>query len=161
MLGLSKKGSMGIVKAHRYEVRAHWLGGRRLALESHGKPALGVATPPDFKDGVKDVWSPEELLVGSLATCFELTLVAIADRWRVPLHAVEVTGTGHLEPIDGRFRFLLIELDVCVTVDPEHLDEATEIALLAKDRCIVGGALATPVETKVKVLAHGAAVTAA
>ena len=152
---------MGMVKAHRYEVRTHWLGGRRLELEAYGKPAIGVATPPDFKDGVKDVWSPEELLVGSLATCLQLTLVAIADRWQVPLQAVDVTGTGHIEPTEGRYRFLLIQLDVRVATDPAHRDEAREIALLAKDRCIVGAALTTPVEVNVEVFAPGAAVTAA
>jgi organic hydroperoxide reductase OsmC/OhrA len=152
---------MGMVKAHRYEVRSQWLGGRRLALESFGKPALRVATPPDFKGGVKDVWSPEELLVGSLVTCFELTLVAIADRWHVPLHAVQVAGTGHIEPVDGRYRFLLIELDAHLTVDPEHANEAHELALLAKDRCIVGAALTTPIELKVAVGVPETAVPAA
>lgn len=149
---------MGMVKAHRYEVRTHWLGGRRLALDSYGKPELRVATPPDFKDGVKDVWSPEELLLGSLATCFELTLIAIADRLRVPLQAVEVAGTGHIEPKGGKYRLLLIELDVRITVDPEHEEEARELALLAKDRCIVGAALATPLEVDVEVHAAEAAV---
>ena len=142
---------MGMVKAHRYEVRTHWLGGRCLALESHGKPALRVATPPDFKDGVKDVWSPEELLVGSLGTCFELTLVAIAERWHVQLNAVEVEAVGHVESVDGQYRFLLIELEALIAVDPEHEHEARELALLAKDRCIIGTALSTPVELKVEI----------
>ena len=142
---------MGMVKAHRYEVRTQWLGGRELTLESRGKPTLRVATPPDFKDGVKGVWSPEELLIGSLATCFELTLVAIADCWHVPLAALEVGATGHIEPMDGTYRFLLIELDARLTVDPQHEQEAHELAVLAKDRCIVGTALATPVGLNVEI----------
>lgn len=151
---------MGMVKAHRYEVRTHWLGERRVALESYGKPLLSVATPPDFKGGVKDLWSPEELLVGSLATCLELTIVAIADRWHVPLRAVEVAGTGHVEPKHERYQFVSIELDACVEVDEGHEAEARELALLAKDRCIVGTSLAMPVELNVEVRAVGAAATA-
>lgn len=142
---------MGIVKAHRYDIRTHWLGGRRLVLEASGKPALRVATPPDFKDGVKGVWSPEELLVGSLATCLELTLVAIAERLDVPLHAVQVEASGHIESKEARYHFVLIELDVQVETDAEHEHEAREIVHLAKERCIVGGALATPVHLNVEV----------
>ena len=149
---------MGMVKAHRYGVRTEWLGGRCLTLESHGKPPLRIATPPDFKDGVKDVWSPEELLVGSLATCFELSLVAIADHWHVPLDAAEVEAIGHVESVDGQYRFLLIELDARIAVDPEHEQEARELALLAKDRCIIGTALRTPVELKVEIRGPRAAV---
>ena len=146
---------MGIVKAHRYEARTSWLGGRRLTLEAPGKPVLSVATPPDFKDGVPGVWSPEELLVGSVATCFELTLVAIADYRGVPLNAISVGATGYLERKDGRYHFVVIELDAELETDAGHEHEATEIALLAKERCIVGAALATPVELSVEVRVPG------
>jgi organic hydroperoxide reductase OsmC/OhrA len=52
---------MGMTKDHRYEVRTRWTGGREVAVESSKKPDLQVATPPDFKGGVRGVWSPEEL----------------------------------------------------------------------------------------------------
>ena len=148
---------MGMVKAHRYEVRTTWMGGRRLVLDAPGKPLLSVATPPDFKDGVPGVWSPEELLVGSLATCFELTLVAIADYRGVPLNAIEVDATGYLEQKDRRYHFVVIELDAKVETDSEHEHEVKELALQAKERCIVGAALATPVQLSVEVRVSGAA----
>ena len=142
---------MGIAKDHRYDVRARWTGGPELALESREKPALEVATPPDFKGGVRGVWSPEELLVGSLATCFELTLVAVAERLAVPLRHVEVAATGHLERRDGRYRFVAIELDTRVATEPGHEREVEDLAALAKGRCIVEDALRTPVRLRVEV----------
>ena len=142
---------MGTVKTHRFEVRTRWLGGRQLALEAPGKPALTVATPPDFKDGVPGVWSPEELLVGSLATCFELTLVAIAEYRGVPISSLEVDAKGYLERKDDRYEFLVIEVDAELATDSEHEHEAREIALIAKERCIVGAALSTPVVLSVEV----------
>jgi organic hydroperoxide reductase OsmC/OhrA len=142
---------MGIVKAHRYEVRSNWLGGRRLALDAPEKPSLEVATPPDFKDGVHGVWSPEELLVGSLATCLELTLVAMAEHRGVPLTAIDVDAAGQLERKAGRFRFVVLELDVRVETEVGHEDEAAELVRLAKENCIIGEALSPPVLLTVDV----------
>lgn len=150
---------MGIVKAHRYEVFTHWLGGRKLALESAGKPALRVATPPDFKGGVEGVWSPEELLVGSVATCYELTLIAIAEHRRVPLRAVVVDATGHIELKDGRYRFVAIELDAQIEAGADYVDDVREIAALAEERCIVGVALETPLHVAVTVRVPDAETT--
>lgn len=151
MIGMQRRSVMGIAKDHRYEVRARWTGGREVAVESSGKPALQIATPPDFKGGVHGVWSPEELLVGSLATCFELTLVAIAERLAVPLHGVEVDATGHLERRDGRYRFVAIELDTRIVTEPGHEREMEDLAVLARGRCIVEHALRAPVQLRVAV----------
>jgi len=142
---------MGIVKAHRYEVRSRWLGGRRLALDAPDKPSLEVATPPDFKGGVHGVWSPEELLVASLATCLELTAVAMAEHWGVPLRALDVAGSGELERKDGRFRFVVVELDARVETDAGHEEEVEELVRLAEARCIIGEAVSTPVVLNVQV----------
>lgn len=140
---------MGIVKALRFPVQARWFGGRLLRLGAPEKPALRIATPPEFKDGIPGIWSPEELLVGSLAACYELTLVAIAERLRVPLHTLEVSAIGHLEraPTDG-YGFTVLELDVDLATDPGRELDAEEVALLAKKHCIVGRALEVPIHLR-------------
>jgi hypothetical protein len=51
---------MGIVKVHRYGVRANRTDAQSLTLEAPGKPALRIATPPEFRNGVRGAWSPEE-----------------------------------------------------------------------------------------------------
>ncbi len=142
---------MGIAKDHRYEALARWTGGRQVLVESTGKPMLRVATPPDFKGGVRGVWSPEELLVGSLATCFELTLVASAERVNVPLHALEVGATGHLERREGRYHFVAIELDARIVTDPRWEQDVRDLAILVKERCTVEDALRTPVSLDLRV----------
>jgi organic hydroperoxide reductase OsmC/OhrA len=161
MLGVLKEEYMGIAKDHRYEVRVRSTGGPEVALESSGKPSLQVATPPDFRGGVRGLWSPEELLVGSLATCFELTLAAIAERLAVPLHDVEVDATGHLERRDGRYRFVAIELDARIVTEPGHEREMEDIAVLTRGRCIVEEALRAPVQLRVEVDVERAVVPAA
>jgi organic hydroperoxide reductase OsmC/OhrA len=142
---------MGIVKTLRYPVQAHWLGGRLLRLGAAEKPLLRVATPPEFKDGIQGVWSPEELLVGAVASCYELTLVAIAGRRGVPLHTLEVDATGHLEHAPkGGYGFTVIELDVELATDPGFEEEAADVARLAKEHCIIGRALQVPVHLRLE-----------
>jgi organic hydroperoxide reductase OsmC/OhrA len=154
---------MGIFKVHRYGVRSSWLGNRELRLEAPGKPPLLVTTPPEFADGDPHVWSPEELVVGSIASCYELTLVAVAQRRRLPLRAVRVDATGHLERKNGRYVFVVIELDVELEVDSGREHEVDEIARLAKEHCIVAGAIRPPIDLHVetKVVKAGAAEVAA
>jgi organic hydroperoxide reductase OsmC/OhrA len=152
---------MSVVKMHRYGVRTYPAGDRRLALEAPGKPRLEVATPPDFKDGISGVWGAEELLIGALASCFELTALAIAERRGVRLHAIQTDATGHIQSKDGCFRFVVFELDVTLETDAGCEHQAESVALLAKDRCIVAGALDVPIHLTVAAHATGREVAAA
>ena len=148
---------MGIVKVHRYGVRANRVDAQSLTLEAPGKPVLRIATPPEFRNGIRGLWSPEELLVGSLAACLELTVVAIAEYKGVPLHTVRIDATGHVERKDSRYRFVLIELDVELETDAGREREAEHVAEAAKERCIVGSALDVPVRLSVETRAAAVA----
>ena len=142
---------MGFVKVHRYGVRTRPLADGRLALEAPGKSALEVATPPEYRDGIRGTWGSEELLIGSLATCFELTALAIAKHEDVPIHAFRTDATGHIQSKNGVLRFLVIELDVLVETDAGHERDAELAATLAKERCIVANVLDVPIRMNVEV----------
>jgi organic hydroperoxide reductase OsmC/OhrA len=145
---------MDILKSHRFPVQAHWWGGRLLRLGAPGRPAFRVTTPPGFKDGIPGIWSPEELLVGALAACYQLTLLSVAKRRGVPVHTLEVAATGHVErATSGGYGFTVIELAVELTTDAERELEAEDVASLAKRSCIVGRALEVPVHMRVQVRA--------
>lgn len=151
---------MSIVKVHRYGVRAHPAGAQILDLEAPGKPVLQVAMPPEFRNGVRGVWSPEELLVASLAACFELTVAAIAEYKDIPLHAIQVDATGHVERKDSRYRFMLFELDVELETDAGHERAMEHVAEAANERCLVGSAIDVPVRLTVDVSAGSPAAAA-
>jgi organic hydroperoxide reductase OsmC/OhrA len=151
--------SMSIVKVHRYGVRTHRAGSQRVDLEAPGKPVLHVATPPEFRNGIPGVWSPEELLVASFAACYELTAVAIAEYKGLPLHTIRVDATGHVERKDGAYRFMLLELDVELETDAGREHELEHVAEVAKERCLVGSALDVPIRLGVEI--HAVAVAAA
>ena len=143
---------MSVVKALRFPVTAKWLTGRRLRMSAPGKPELEVATPPEFRGGVPGVWSPEELLVGAVAGCFVLTYAAVAAARRIPIGAVEVEGTGHVERHQhGPFEFTVIEIDARIQTEPGFTEAAEAAAELAKEQCLVSRALDTPVHIRLAV----------
>lgn len=145
---------MSIVKAYRFPVSIEWRGGHLTSAKAHGKPALEIATPPEFKDGIEGMWSPEELLVAAAGSCYAVTLVAIAARWDLPLRDVRVRGTGHVEPRrDHRFGFVAIDLDVSVKTDADAVPAVEHAARQAEELCLVSLALDTPVHVTVTVTA--------
>jgi organic hydroperoxide reductase OsmC/OhrA len=152
---------MSFVKVHRYGVRTHPIGNGRLTLAAPCKPDLEVAMPPEYKDGVRGVWGSEELLIGSLATCFELTALGIAKHEDVPIHAFRTDATGHIQSKDGLLRFLVIELEVAIETDSGHEHDAELVATLAKDRCLVAGVLDVPIRLTVDVHASDREAAAA
>jgi organic hydroperoxide reductase OsmC/OhrA len=146
-----KEEIMSVFKSHRYGVRTEWHDGGRVTLSAPGKPHLDVALPSDFKNGVPGVWSPEELLIASLATCFELTMIAVAEYKDVPLHDVRVDATGHIERKSHLYKLILLELDVHAETDPGRRADIKRIAQMAQEGCLVGNALDVPVRVDLAI----------
>jgi len=143
---------MSITKDFRYRVSVDWEGDRITNVSSPEKPDLTVATPPEFKNGVPGVWSPEDLLVAAVASCYAVTLVAVAEQRCLPLHQLHVSGTGHLtKRDDGRFGFVAIELTAMIGTEPESVEAMTRIAHFAERGCLISLALDAPVHLDVVV----------
>jgi len=146
---------MTIVKSHRFPVSIQWQEGRLTQASAAGKPPLEVATPPEFKGGLPDVWSPEDLLVTATAACYAVTLLAVAEAKRLTLLDLRVDGTGHVERRnDGRYGFVAIELVANVEVDPADVEAAEKASRYAEDACLITLALDTPVHLELHVQAR-------
>jgi organic hydroperoxide reductase OsmC/OhrA len=142
-------------KAYDFPLSLHWIGGRRTVASATGKHQLEVATPPVFTHGIEGVWSPEDLFVGSVASCFALTLVAVAERRGVPLWGLDIAASGNVaQRDDGRFGFTEVTLDVDVVTDDGFEREAEKAAHDAESGCIVASSLDVPVKLDLKVNAH-------
>ena len=146
---------MSIVRAFRFPASVHWRGGRLTRASARGKPELEVATPPEFKGGVEGVWSAEELLVASVASCFTLTMSAVAERMGIDLETVKVDGVGYVERgADGRFRFEVIKLaiEIGADADPSSLER---LVTHTESLCMVSLALNVPVQVRLGVNSPG------
>jgi organic hydroperoxide reductase OsmC/OhrA len=152
---------MSTVKSHHFPVSIGWEHGRLTLAKAPGKPDLEIATPPEFKEGIAGVWSPEDLLVAATASCYTVTLIAVAERKGLALHDLSVDGIGHLEQRpDGRFGFIVIDLIATLTADVAQQESAERVARYAKGLCIVGGALDVPVHLEVRVVTRAHAKVA-
>jgi len=143
---------MTTLKDFRFEVNASTLPRRRVRLTSDGKAPLEAATPPEFRGGTPGMWSPEDLLVAAVASCYSLTLEAIAVHRGIEFQYVDVRGIGHVtRRAEGRVGFVVIELAVDVTVAPGYEHEAERAAHSAKQACLIAHALEVPVELELQV----------
>jgi organic hydroperoxide reductase OsmC/OhrA len=143
---------MAVMKEMQFPVSVRWRGGRLVRADARDKDSLELATPPEFRSGLTGYWSPEDLLVTAAASCFALTLAAVAERSETPLLDATITATGHMSRRDdGRFGFTLIE----ITAGLETLAGAEEAlrraALAAEERCLITQALEVPVHVAVEV----------
>ena len=139
-------------KAYDFPLSVRWIAGRRTVMSVPGKVDLEVATPPEFKGGVEGVWSPEDLLVGSVASCFVVTLVAVAERRSIPLRGLEVDASGRVtQRDDGRFGFIEVVLEVSLSTDPGFEGEVAGAAEAAERSCLVAASLDFPVRFELHV----------
>jgi len=142
------------LKTHRFPVDVRWLDGKLTLASVPGKAPLPVATPPEFQGTYEGVWSPEDLFVGAVATCFTVTLVSAARRRHVPLRKLVVRSFGDVtRRADGRFGFVVVELVVELETDDGFEGEADGAVLDAEQSCLVAASLDTPVRVHATVTA--------
>jgi len=150
--------TMATLKTHRFPVHVRWLDGKLTLASVPGKESLPVATPPEFQGGAEGVWSPEDLFVGAVATCYTVTLVSITRRRSVPLRALVVESSGDVtQRPDGRYGFVSVDLEVELETDAGFEAEAKAAALDAERSCLVAASLDTPVHLTVHVRTAAAA----
>jgi organic hydroperoxide reductase OsmC/OhrA len=145
---------MAVMKEMQFPVSVRWRGGRLACADARNKDGLEVATPPEFRGGLVGYWSPEELLVTAAASCFALTLAAVAEREQASLLDATVTATGHMSRRnDGRFGFTLIEIDAQLETISGGEAGVERAARDAERRCLITHALDVPVHVAVEVRA--------
>jgi peroxiredoxin-like protein len=141
---------MPTYKSFRYKAKTTWTSARRGLLSAVEKPNIVVGSPPEFK-GEPDVWTPEELLVGSLNTCIMLTFLAIAQARGLAPASYESEAEGLLENVEGKFRITEVTVRPHITVKGEgELERAREIMERAEDECFISNS----VKSKVKIVAE-------
>jgi peroxiredoxin-like protein len=136
-------------KSFRYKAKTTWTSARRGSLSAVEKSNIVVGSPPEFK-GEPDVWTPEELLVGSLNTCIMLTFLSLAQGRGLTPAAYESEAEGLLENVDGRFRITEVTVRPHITVKQEaELERARELMERAEGECFISNSI----KAKVNIIA--------
>jgi len=130
---------------HRYSTRIAGGPAGYATLSSGGVPDLRTAPPLDF-DGPGDAWSPEQLLLAAVASCFLLTFRSVAQASRLEFVSLSVDAEGVVDRVNGVTRFTEIVLRPRVALpagaDLVRVQRALEKAERA---CLVSASLDTPI----------------
>ena len=126
---------------HTYEATASGKPTGPVAVESSRLETLITAPPPEF-GGSGDRWSPETLLVASVANCFVFTLRALARSAGFRWLGVECRVEGVLDRVEGVSQFSRFVTHVKLAI-PNGADEAAARRLLerAEHGCLIANSL--------------------
>lgn len=136
---------------HRYEVRGDAVSEGGVTLDSKGLPSLSSAPPLEF-DGPGDQWSPETLLVASVADCFILTFRAIAKASKLAWSRLECRTEGVLDRVEGKAQFTEFRVHASLTVEEgANVERAERLLEKAEQTCLVTNSLKAPVTLTVEI----------
>jgi organic hydroperoxide reductase OsmC/OhrA len=137
---------------HLYEVSLKDGPGGYATLSAGGPPELRMAPPVEF-DGPGDAWSPEQLLVASVESCFLFTLRAVAAEARLDYSSIHITGEGLLQRKDGVIRITEVVLRPVLAL-PAGSDSAAAAKVLERSAklCFLSASLSAPVRVEPRIL---------
>ena len=134
-----------------YETTVSWTSGKEGRLHAGGKPEIMMSTPPEF-GGPQNVWSPEDLLAGSVGSCVMTTSVFFLEKSGVKLLSYLSNATATMEKTKEGLAFTEISVDVSIAVEDEGDIEKAEAALRKGEAaCPVSKALKCGVSLKTRV----------
>ena len=140
---------------HHYVVAASSRSDSNVSLESPGLESLESAGPAEF-GGPGDKWSPEHLLVASVADCLMLSFRAIARASKFDWTSLSCDAVGTLERVEKVPQFTEFLLKVTLEI-PEGGKEDRALRLLdkAEHHCLITNSLksSTRMEAKIRVAA--------
>jgi organic hydroperoxide reductase OsmC/OhrA len=122
---------------HHYVAAASSSVAGNVRVSSPGLEDIESAGPAEF-GGPGDLWSPETLLVASVADCYILSFRAVARAARLDWNDLECRVVGDLDRVDHVTRFIHFDIRVILDV-PEGTDEERARRLLqkAEDTCLI------------------------
>ena len=126
---------------HLYKVKVNGSPEHNLNVFAENLPALEVAPPQAF-DGPGDQWSPEELLMASVANCLVLSFRAIAKASRLEWLSIECESQGELDTVDRKIQFTKISTKARLVISSaEYKNKAEKLLNKAEQTCIISNSL--------------------
>jgi organic hydroperoxide reductase OsmC/OhrA len=136
---------------HHYKVAANATIDGNVDLISD-KLAIIPSAPPEEFGGPGDCWSPETLLVASVADCFVLTFRAIARASKLSWLSINCHVDGVLEQVDSTTKFTLFIVSVTLEVSPDtDADKAQRLLMKSEANCLITNSLSAETQLRVTI----------
>ena len=142
---------------HKHHVVAWWTSGPAGIAKSDSAPnAIHFTAPLEF-GGLEGRWTPEDLLMTALASCFTTTFHAIAGYSKFEYTDLAVEAEGTVSKTDNGYCFSEIVIRPSLMIpNEEQRERAVGLLHKAKALCLVSRALATAqkFEARIEISKH-------
>jgi peroxiredoxin-like protein len=132
------------MESYMFEAEARWtLPERGTVQAKHVEPILEFTVPPEF-GGEPGLWTPEHLLLASVASCYVATFRGMSEKSNLEFNAITVSVEGVIEKRDGCLCFTKITLrPEAVICREEDLERAGRLLEKAERGCLIARSLSS------------------
>ncbi|MEO8173164.1 MAG: OsmC family protein [Sediminibacterium sp.] len=133
---------------HFYEVNIRWKEERVGELSSPVlEPVIECATPPEFANGVPNIWSPEHLFAASINSCYMAIFLAIAFNFKLEVESFDCKTIIQLEMVDGKYQITNAVMNPVLKLTHPGSDKEKALRVLekAKSGCLVTNSIKTEI----------------
>ncbi|MBX7224005.1 MAG: OsmC family protein [Blastocatellia bacterium] len=136
-----------------YEVEVSWTESQVGKVVTDHAPAVVVAPPPDF-GGPEGVWSPEQLFVAAINSCFMATFLNLATHGKLNFVSFTCKAAGKLDRVEsGGLQITNVALNpVLVIAADADLEQARRILEKAKHHCLITNSVKSNVKLDMEVM---------
>ena len=138
-----RKGDNTMEEAHRFRVVAWWASGRTGIAKSGSAPnAIHFTSPPAF-GGLDGRWTPEDLLLCAIASCYTTTFRALAENSEFEYTDLQVEVDAVIRRAETGYNFTEVVMQANLLIaQPEEAARAVKLLHKAEGLCLVSRALA-------------------
>lgn len=135
-----------------YETSVDWKQDKTGETRSAGKPTIKVATPPEF-GGPENIWTPEDLLASSVATCILTSALFFFDRAKIQLRSYKSNATTTMAKTSTGLAITGIKVEISIEVeDPAQEEAVRKVVEQAEQTCPISNSLKCPVELELRIV---------
>src|SRR5215469_6817513 len=129
---------------HAYRVAAWWTSGRTGLAKSDSAPnAIHFTAPTEF-GGLEGRWTPEELLLAAIASCYTTTVRTIAGTAKFDFTDLQVEASGTVRKAESGYNFseIIVRPNLKIASFADR-DPAVDLLRRAEKLCLVSRAIGT------------------
>ncbi len=139
-------------ETHKFRVVAWWSSGKTGIAKTDSAPNAIQFTAPIAFGGLEGRWTPEDLFLSAVASCFTTTFQAVAAYSNFEYTDLEVEVEGIVSKLSSGYGFQQILIRPRLTIaDEESHHHALEVLEKVKSLCLVSRALATAQEFRPEI----------